>query len=118
MEINEAVFRRGQTFTGNYGGGTVTAQGTPAFGWDQEGLEKWFRDVNVNTGPPQLRSQRNVRCRCVRNYTSGSATSQTGALTLLPSRLVTLDAADYFARATGYSAVDAAPAVHRIATMQ
>lgn len=103
MEFNEAICKRGQTYTG------IPNQSTAASsdGRDQEGLEKLFRDDDLNQQPPAHRSNRSVRCRMVRNYTSGSLTSATGSIALLPKRLVQLDSSFLFQRATGYATVSA-----------
>jgi len=89
-------FERGETF---YNGATITA--TDLGGVNLEGMEWVFNDVNPNTGA--VRSEKYVRCRCVRN-TSGIA--------LLPKRLVRFeqDASnpdEYGRRVDGYTTTTA-----------
>jgi hypothetical protein len=99
MELGQAKFQRGQTF----GGGFLTLAGTD--GQDIEGSDKYFEDINVTTSPPLRRSNSLVKCRAVRNFTSGSLTSATGSIALLPKRIAQCDLANN-SRAIGYTTVD------------
>lgn len=91
-------FGRGDTF---YNGATINS--SDLGGLNHEGKEWWFEDVNITqgtVGAHTLRTNRLVRCRCVRNV-SGAA--------LLPSRLVSFQASgiNYGARVDGYADVTA-----------
>jgi len=88
----EAPFPRGKSWTMNFG--SAVAGSTD--GIEFEGVDKDFSDYDwVNY--PKRRTNRYVRCRIVRN-SSGIA--------LKPSRLVQLDAANYYNHALGYTITD------------
>lgn len=79
-------FERGQTF---YNGATIDSGD---YGGTQlEGMEWEFEDLDysANGGVATKRSNERVRCRCVRNVSGGA---------LLPKRLVTFSADEYFGR--------------------
>jgi len=95
-------FARGQTF---YNGATIIT--TDLGGQNLEGKEWEFEDIDLSqTGAKPARTNRTVRCRCVRNVSG---------ISLLPKRIVTYQSAGTdgrydVGRVDGYSTTVAARA--------